>query len=432
MNAATGEPKASAGPRGAGPVETLRQLLRFAFADLRRDGLLSGCSMLMLAASLAPLLTLFGLEHGVIGTMIERQDKDPAMRLIVPEVTGANRFDASWFARVAQWPEVAFVLPATRAIAGLVDLVPAGGEAVRVPVRASVLPTAAGDPVTRGFGAERLHSAPGEPVAVILSAGAARKLAATPGMRLDLVISRSRGGVSEPAIATAEVRGVLPVERYAGDAGFVASSVIEAIQGYRDGHAVAALGWAGDGPAPTIDSYPLFRLYTRSIRDVAVVTARLQAMDVTLFTREGEIAATLGLQRNLIAVLLIVSTLAALGFAVAMVALQIATVRRKRREYAILQLVGYGRGWLVALPCVEAALLAAGGIVLAGLLYAGAAAGINLHFAEHLAQGERACRLAPSTATALAVLALLVSLLPALLAGLAAAAIDPGDELRES
>lgn len=445
---------ADVAPRAhTGIGRALRQLLRLALADLRRDGLLSGCSMLMLAASLAPLLTLFGLEHGVIGTMIERQDKDPAMRLIVPEVTGAHRFDAGWFERVARWPEVAFVLPATRSIAGLVDLVPAAGDGARTPVRASVLPTAAGDPVTEGFGSDRLHQAGSGtdavsagnatnsanergaaigPAAIILSAGAARKLAAVPGQRLDILISRSRDGVSEPAIAAAVIHGVLPVERYAGDAGFVASSLVEAIQAYRDGHAVPALGWAGDGPAPAIDSYPLFRLYTRSIRDVATVAARLQAMDITPFTREGDIATTLGLQRNLIAVLLIVSALAALGFTVAMIALQVATVRRKRREYAILQLVGYGRGWLVALPCVEAMLLAAAGIALALLLYAAAAAGINLHFADHLAQGEQACRLSPPITAALAALALAASLVPALLAGLAAAAIDPGDELRES
>ena len=59
----------------------LTQLLRLAWADLRRDGLLSLCSVLMLAASLAPLLTLHGLENGVIGALIERLDKDPAMRL---------------------------------------------------------------------------------------------------------------------------------------------------------------------------------------------------------------------------------------------------------------------------------------------------------------------------------------------------------------
>lgn len=422
-----------ASPRAhAGIGRALRQLLRLAFADLRRDGLLSGCSALMLAASLAPLLTLFGLEHGVIGTMIERQDKDPAMRLIVPEVTGAHRFDAGWFQRVARWPEVAFVLPATRAIAGLVDLVPVAGDGARTPVRASVLPSAAGDPVTEGFGDDRLAGAASGPAAIILSAGAARKLAAVPGQRLDILISRSRGGVSEPATAAAEVRGVLPAQRYAGDAGFVASSLVEAIQAYRDGHAVPALGWAGDAPAPAIDSHPLFRLYTRSIRDVAAVSARLQAMDITPFTREGDIATTLGLQRNLIAVLLIVSSLAALGFTVAMMALQIATVRRKRREYAILQLIGYGRGWLVALSCAEAMLLAAAGITLALLLYAAAAASIDLHFAAHLSQGEQACRLSPPIAAALAGLAVLASLLPALLAGLAAAAIDPGDELRES
>ncbi len=126
-------------------MRALAQLLRMAAGDIRRDGVLSVCTAFTLAATLAPLLTLVGLELGAIGAMIERLDRDPSMRSILPEVTGANRFDRAWFTRVAAWPDVAFVMPNTRAIAGQVDLFAASAPAA---VRASWLPTAAGDPVT--------------------------------------------------------------------------------------------------------------------------------------------------------------------------------------------------------------------------------------------------------------------------------------------
>lgn len=405
----------------------LRLVLRLALADLRRDGLLSACSVLMLAASLAPLLTLFGLENGVIGTIVARQDKDPAMRLIVPEVGGGHHFDHDWFARVARWPEVAFVLPSTRAIAGLVDLVAwSGTAATGEPVRVSLLPSAEGDPVT----ADQPGLSGDDRIA--LTASAARKLGAGPGSRLQLLVERVRDGRSEPASTLLEVAAVLPVERYGGDAAFARLRLVESVQAYRDGHAVPMLAWRGDEPAPAASDYPLFRLYARSIRDVAVLAGRLQAEGISVFTRDSEIAATLGLQRNLLAVLLIVSLLAALGFMVAMIALQIATVRRKRREFAILQLIGYGRPWLAALPCAEAALLALAGIAVAFMLYLAAGWSIDLHFARYLTAGESACRLSPCQASLLACLALLASLLPSVMAGLAAASIDPGDQLREA
>ena len=100
----------------------LGQLLRLAFADLLHDRIVSFCQIVATAAVLAPLLVLFGLHNGMIGALIERLDRDPAMRLIVPEVTGSNRFDAAWFARIGARTDVAFVLPNTRAIAGQVDL----------------------------------------------------------------------------------------------------------------------------------------------------------------------------------------------------------------------------------------------------------------------------------------------------------------------
>ncbi|MBK8763536.1 MAG: hypothetical protein KA778_00105 [Burkholderiaceae bacterium] len=402
----------------------LTQLLRLAWADLRRDGLLSLCSVLMLAASLAPLLTLHGLENGVIGALIERLDKDPAMRLVIPEVSGGQRYDLAWFEQVRRWPEVEFAIPSTRAIAGLVDLV-AGTQMAGTPVQISLLPTATGDPVLGG------HAPAAALDQLVLSAGAARKLGLSAGAQATAVIERVRDGRTERVIAVLRVSGVLPPERHDGDAGFVSLPFVEAVQAYRDGHAVTALGWNGDGAAQPALNYPLFRLYARSIRDVAELTRRLQSQGVSLLTRERELASSLGLQRNLRAVLTIISVLAAFGYAVAMIALQVATVRRKRREYAVLKLIGYGRGWLTAMPALEALMLGVAGIGLAFVFYAIAASIVDLRFAAHFEAGASAVQLRAGQLGWIIGLSFLISLIPAILAGRTVATIDPGDELRD-
>ncbi|MAM77198.1 MAG: ABC transporter permease, partial [Tistrella sp.] len=62
--------------------------VRLAIQDMVADRRLSLCQILALAAVLAPLLVLFGLREGVIGTMADRLVRDPANRLIVPVASG--------------------------------------------------------------------------------------------------------------------------------------------------------------------------------------------------------------------------------------------------------------------------------------------------------------------------------------------------------
>jgi putative ABC transport system permease protein len=404
-------------------VKAAIHLLRMAIADIRRDALISVCAALTLAATLAPLLTLLGLERGAVGAIIDRMDRDPAMRSITPEVTGAHRFDRAWFQRIAELSEVAFVMPNTRAIAGQVDLYSKNASA---PVRVAWLPTAAGDPVTsseayRELGLDRL----------VLSAATADRLKARRGDSITAAIERQREGRMEPAQIELVVEYVLPIERHEGYAAFVSLELLEAVQAFRDGYAVRKFGLAGDGEARPIEAYPLFRLYARSIRDVAALAQRLEGEGISASTRASEIEAALGLRRNLLAILAIIASFAAAGYAVALAAAQIAAVRRKKREFAILKLIGYGRGWLTALPCVEALLLTLAGFAFAHALYGSAALAINRYFAAHLATGEAACRL--HALDSLWVMALTLSVVagPAIISGIMGASVDAGDELRD-
>jgi len=409
------------------------QLFRLLIADLRGEWPIAVAQVIVITAVLTPLLVLSGLREGVIGTLIGRLDRDPAMRLITPVATGANRFDAAWFAEVAAWPEVAFVIPSTRLIAGQIDLfrpedgnaAPAAGKKAGE-LRATLVPTAPGDPVTGPDAA-----AVATPGGVVLSAKAADRLGVAPGDRLTAYVERVRGGRTEPLAAPLLVAAVLAAPADGGTTVYASLPLVEAVQDFRDGKAVPALGAAqGDPAGPVVADYPLFRLYARSIRSVRAVADALEARGVTVATRQGEIASALSLDRSLRAVLLIVSLLSIAGYIVAVTAGQWGNLRRKRRDLAILNLAGYGTGWMVAFPVAQAAVLAGIGSLVAVAGFLAAAAAINTLFQGSIAQGEAACRLAAGDLLAAAAATVALSLLPAAAIGLAFRRIDVNEELR--
>lgn len=402
---------------------TLRpgQLLRLAWSDLWHERWLAACAACVLAATLAPLWTLWGLERGVIGTLIERQDRDPLMREMVPASTGANRFDAAWLERVRRWPELAFVIPTIRSAAALVELY---SESAPAPVTLELRATAAGDPLLGGAAAPPAQG-------LMLSAEAATRLNAKPGQALTIPLSREREGRAERAALSVTVAGILPLAVSDGSSALAAPPLLEAIESWRDGYRVPGFGDAGSGPPPPRTVHPLFRMYAHSIREVEALAARLEAEGVSTHTRAREIASTLGLQRNLRTVLGMVAGITLAGAVVALAALQIATVRRKRREYALLKLTGHGRGWLVALPCAHAVAVALAGALLALVVYALAAAAINTYFAAHLSAGEAAVRLGAAEVASGMLAAVLISMLPALWGGWRASNVEAADELRD-
>jgi putative ABC transport system permease protein len=267
----------------------------------------------------------------------------------------------------------------------------------------------------------------------VLSAEAARQLGAKKGQALGIPFKRRRDGVEEHVAVRVVIADVLPVAVSDGGHALAAPAFVEAIEQWRDGYRVDAYGFGatGSGPPPPRVAYPLFRMYATSIRAVHALAARLEAEGISVRVRDREIAATLGLQRNLRAVLGLVAAVTLAGAVVALAALQIATVRRKRREYALLKLTGHGRPWLVLLPCLQALAVALAGAALALVVYRIGAALINSHFAAHLAPGEAAVRLGGADVAAGVAAATLVSMLPALWAGWRASNVEAADELRE-
>jgi putative ABC transport system permease protein len=343
------------------------------------------------------------------------------MRQVLPESTGRHRFDRAWFEAAARWPEVEFVMPNTRAIANQVDVVTEEGRSARI----DLLPTALGDPLLAGV-------SPPPAAELLLSAPASARLEARSGQTVTIALEREREGRAERAALNLRVHGVLPTSGYDGQAALVPLELVEAIQAWRDGYTVTGFSEDGAGSAPALATYPLFRMYATSIREVEALARRLESEGVSVYTRSREIESTLGLQRNLRAVLAMVAVIALTGALVALIAMQVATLRRKRRDYAMLKLVGHGRDWLIGLPCLHALAVAVAGAAIALVVYGAAARAINAYFAEHLGIGEKAVQLeASSFAWGLAV-AVAVSVLPALWGGWRASKVEAADELRET
>ncbi|WP_455884222.1 ABC transporter permease [Pseudomonas spelaei] len=346
-----------------------------AWQDYRNDAWLSACSVLALVAVIAPLLVLFGLKFGLVSSLTERLQTDPATREIIP--LGGGRFSSAAIAQLGQRPDVAFALPRTRQIAATAQV---GALTLEM------LPTASGDPLLGDLpmpkGLEQ----------IVLSHTAAEKLAARSGDLLETRFARQVAGRVEEQRTRVQVVAVLPLEAFARDGLFADLGLLEAAEDYRDGRAVPALGWAGAEVAVGEQRvYPAFRLYARSLNDVEPLRLYFAGQNLLVSTQANTIAQVQSLSRNLSIVFWVIAGLALAGAFAAIFAGALAAVARKRRELSVLRLLGFSTGALLLFVVVQALYSAGVAAVLSAGLYGLAEAGLNTLFVQ--VPGEHASHL---------------------------------------
>ena len=337
-----------------------------AWQDYRNDGWLSACSVLALVAVIAPLLVLFGLKFGLVSSLTERLETDPASREIIP--LGGGRFSAAFIAQLGERSEVAFAVPRTRQIAATAQV----GT-----LTLEMLPTAAGDPLLAGL------PMPHGLDQIVLSHTAAEKLAARPGDWLDTSFARQVAGRVEAQRTRLQVLAVLPLEAFAREGLFADLALLEAAEDYRDGRAVPALGWAGEAASVSEQRiYPAFRLYARSLSDVEPLRVYFAGQNLLVSTQAHTIAQVQSLSRNLSIVFWIIAGLALAGAFAAIFAGTLAAVARKHRELSVLRLLGFSTAALLLFVLLQALYSAGFAAVLSVGLYGLAEAALNKLFVQ--------------------------------------------------
>jgi len=396
------------------------RVFRLATRDYAHEWQMSGCFVLALAAVLGPMLVLFGLKFGIVGSMVDELIEDPANREIRP--VGSGRFDAAWLDALRQHPNIAFVVPRTRSIAATIELTSQASPRI-LPVE--LIPSAPGDPLLP----EPL-AAPGALGEIVLSRSAADKLGVEAGDAIDGSVVRRYQNRKERVHLPLTVTGIAPISAFARDGAFASVPLVEALEDFRDGRAVPALGWTGDSPDAT-RTYPGFRLYTTSIYDVAALRLQLLDQGIEVRTKAKDIELVQRMDRNLTTVYWAIAAIGLIGFSLSLGASLWANVDRKRKELSVLRLVGFRTADIIWFPVLQSLYTAALGWALAVGIYFAAAWTINDMMSAQLEAGQQVCRLLPEHHAVALALTVGAATLAAALAGLRSARIEPSEGLRE-
>lgn len=396
------------------------KVFRLASRDYVHEWLMSGCFILALAAVLGPMMVLFGLKFGIVGAMVDQLIEDPHNREIRP--VGTGYYDNAWLETVRARPDVGFLIPRTRSIAATIEL---GSEDSSRIVTVELIASDHGDPL---LPAE--SPVPEGTTSIVLSQTAAEKLDVAAGDTLDGSLARRFRDKQERVHLPLSVAAIAPAQAFSRDAAFVSLTLLEALEDFRDGRAVPDLGWEGD-PANTSRTYPGFRLYARSIYDVAGLRDAFDRLNIDVHTRGAEIELVQRMNRNLTAIYWAIAIVGLVGFSLSLGASLWANIDRKRKELSVLRLVGFSTGDIVWFPMLQALYTAILGWALAVAIYLTTALVINDMLSAQLETGQQVCRLLPWHYGIALLLTSASAVLAAGLAGLRSARIEPSDGLRE-
>jgi putative ABC transport system permease protein len=396
----------------------VRLALALALRDLVHQRVLFLCSALGLAAVLAPLLILGGLRDGVVAGLRAVLLEDPRAREISSMVN--RELDRALLDALAARPEVQFLAPRTRALSATL-LLEGAGNAGR-PLRAELLASGRGDPLLAGAG-------PDAPARIVLTPALAARLGVAPGDAVVGLVGRVLGAERQVLRLPLLVAGIAPATAFARDGAFATLPLLVTVEDFLDGRlpAEAAPGDAADGARALAG----FRLHAARLEDVPRLDAELRARGIEVASRAAEVEGLLRLDTNLGLLFGILAGTGGAGYLLSLAIALFAQVERRRRDLAMLSLLGTPPRALLAMPVLQAAATALAGAALASAVALGVAGWLNRAFAGSVTGDRPVCVISPGLLALAAAATLLGAVAAALLAARRAAAADPADGLRE-
>lgn len=398
-------------------------LMWLSWRDYWNEWQVSICFVLALAAVLGPMLILFGLKSGVIGSMMEQLIHNP--RNLEIQTLGAGRYDKPWIEELGKRSDVAFVMPTVKQIAANMEMKAEQGKEI---VEVRLIPSGPADPILGDVGRKLTGIN-----RIILSSAAAKKLDVDLGGRVDGSVARRYHGRSEREHLELRVAAVLPPHLDTRVVAYVPLALAEAVEEFRDGKAVLVLDWDGDTrQARQPRLYSGFRLYASEISQVRILAGYLEDIGLRIKTRSEDISVVESMDRNLSMVFWIVALIGLAGFSVSLGASLWANVERKKRELSMLRLAGFHTGHIIWYPVLQSLLTGILGWLLAVAVYFGVAFLVNEKLGAQMEAGQDVCVLEPWHLGVALALTLGAAMIAAGLAGLKASGIEPSDGLRES
>lgn len=403
-------------------MRRLMLLGRLALADLWHDRKVSLCVCASLVTVIAPLLLLFGLKHGVISHLQHDLLRDP--RNLEIQMKGNGKYEPAWLEAWQANPLTGFAIGLTRSLNVEAQLYRTGRHFVE---SAEIIPTAKGDPLLADMTLEGWRD-----TSVILSQRAAEKLGVGAGDTLRIRLTRRLDSRPEMGEQTLHVHGILPAATYQRDAALVHPDLLHKLEWFRDGFAVTDLGVdTGRDLGEAARRYARARIYARDVDAVEPLQQALTAQNLETTSRLRDIQNVKAIDRLLSLVFMVIALTAVIGCMASLVGAFLANVERKRRDIAVLRLLGFGNRAVGAYTVWQAVMLTFLAYVAALLLYAVGSGIFNSTLVSVEAMNNVACRLAWQHAVAAGVLALALSVLVSLIGASRAIRIQPAESLRE-
>lgn len=398
-----------------------RLLLSLALKDLWHDRKISLCVAASLVAVIAPLLLLFGLKHGVVNQLQEQLLQDP--RNLQVHMTGSGAYSPQWVSQLQQQPFTGFAIGLTRSLNTQADVLGAQGKFAP---HAELIPTLPGDPLldagTRSLSVQE----------VVLSAAAAQRLDVKAGDSVSLIVMRRLEQREERGRWPVRVKAVLAPAKFERVAVLVHPDVLLQTEWFRDGFVIPQSGvLTGQAGLPQAPRFARARVYAKSIDHVAQLEQWLNAQNIETSSQLADIENVKAINHVLTMIFAVIGSAAVVGCAASMGGAFLANVDRKRRNLAVLRLMGFGRTAVVLQLVLQAMVLSLGGFVVGLVLYGlGSVLFNQLLGSSRQIQGF-VCTITWQHAAAALLLAMLLSTLVSLVGAWRANHIHPAESLRE-
>ncbi|OJA05842.1 ABC transporter permease [Halomonas sp. QHL1] len=404
-------------------LKRLRLLVSLALQDLWHDRKVSMCIAAALIAVIAPLLLLFGLKYGVVSQLQSELLEDP--RNVEIRMVSSGRYDAAWIERLRSRRDVGFAIGMTRSLNTQADLVADHRHFVD---NTEVIPTAEGDPLLASLSLTK----PLNGSTVVLSESAARRLNAVVNDQLSLFVSRRLDGRAERGRQSITVAGILPPEVFPRPAAFVALPLLIELEDFRDGYRIDSLGVStGEVRGEMETHFARARLYAADIDRVAELEQWLNAQHIDTTSRLAEIENVKAINHVLGLVFGVIASTALVGCLASMLGAFLANIDRKRKDLAVLRLLGFDRPAIAGYIVLQAGTLTLAAYVVGLGLYGLGSQVFNQALASSATTGSVVCRLTFMHGVIALLLALLVALMVAVIGVLRAFSIEPAESLRE-